>query len=54
MIYQHFINTCPICGDYIDATETCSNCETEGFLPYNLEKAIEKAESLAEIYNLEG
>lgn len=47
-----FVSTCPTCGDYIEACEACDNCEAQGFLPFNLEKAIEKAENVAELYNL--
>lgn len=52
-MFKTFNNTCAVCGDYIEAFEPCSNCESQGFSPFNLEKAIEKAESMAEIYNLE-
>ncbi len=48
-----FINVCPVCGDYKESLEACDNCESEGFQPFNLERAIEQAESVAELYKLE-
>ncbi len=53
-MFKVFSNTCPICGDYKESLEACDNCESEGFQPFNLERAIEQAESVAELYNLRG
>lgn len=52
-MFKTFQNTCSTCEDYIEAFQPCDNCESEGFQPFNLERAIEQAESVAELYNLE-
>lgn len=51
-IYGPFSSVCPVCGDFKEACENCDNCESEGLAPFNLERAIEQAESIAELFNL--